>query len=189
MKTKAEIQKQWNDKNPEKVKEMQKRSREKHKEKRAAEAKRWREENREKYLEGHRRSRNRPEYKERSNEYQTRRRKDNPFQQTLNQVKYRAKKEGWDNNLDVEYLESIWTGVCPITGAAIRFGFGEPDIQDAERASLDRFDSTKGYVKGNVRYISFRMNRIKYDASFDELERLYNWWKRILEDETTTRFN
>ncbi len=145
-------------------------------------SRRWRAECRDKYLEGHKRSRNRPEYKERDKEYQKQRRKDNPFQQTLNQVKYRSKTEGWENNLDVDYLASIWTGVCPITNTPIRFGFGEPNIQDAERASLDRFDSTKGYVKGNVRYISFRANKIKTDATFEEFEQIYLWWKAQLNE-------
>jgi len=169
-----------------KQKEYSKRWRDKpeNKERLKQNGKRWREESREVYLAGHRASRSRPEYKERDKEYQRQRRKANPFQQTLNQTKYRAKKEGWEHDLDVEYLESIWTGVCPITGGAIRFGFDEPDILDTERASLDRFDSSKGYIKGNVGYVSFRVNKIKTDATYEEFEQIYLWWKRI--NETTS---
>lgn len=36
--------------------------------------------------------------------------------------------------------------------------------------SLDRIDSSVGYVKGNVRVISFRANTIKNDSTPDELK-------------------
>jgi hypothetical protein len=35
--------------------------------------------------------------------------------------------------------------------------------------TIDKIDPKKGYVKGNVWIISFRANRIKYDASLEEL--------------------
>lgn len=37
-------------------------------------------------------------------------------------------------------------------------------------ASLDRIDSTKGYISGNVEIISWRANRIKNDATPKEIE-------------------
>ena len=39
-------------------------------------------------------------------------------------------------------------------------------------ASIDRIDSTKGYEKGNVWVISGRANRIKNDATPEELMRI-----------------
>lgn len=38
--------------------------------------------------------------------------------------------------------------------------------------SLDRLDPSRGYVRGNVRVVSWRANRIKSDASAAELRRL-----------------
>lgn len=184
MTTKAEIQKRWNDKNPDKVKEYQRRSREKHKEQRNAEAKRWREENRDRYLEGHQRSRNRPEYKARESARLMASRRTNPFKFSAQQARRRAKTEGWECNVDAEYLKSIWTGICPITNVELQIGQAKDTIPDTLRASLDRLDSSKGYIRGNVQYISFRANNIKTDASFEEFEQIYFWWKNRKENET-----
>jgi hypothetical protein len=48
-------------------------------------------------------------------------------------------------------------------------GHSTPD----NAASLDRFDSAKGYIPGNVRVISYRANSIKRDATVEEIKRLY----------------
>ena len=189
MGTKAEIQKRWNEKNPDKVKEIQRRSYEKRKEQQAALGKKWREENRDKYLEGHRKSRARPEYKERENARQLQSRRDNPFKFSAQQARRRARSEGWECNVDIEYLKSIWTGVCPITGVELQIGQAKDTIPDTYRASLDRLDSTKGYVKGNVQYISFRANNIKTDSSFEEFEQIYFWWKGRLQNGNVERID
>ena len=41
--------------------------------------------------------------------------------------------------------------------------------------SLDRIDNTKGYIKGNVKVISWRANAIKKDATLEELKALVNY--------------
>jgi hypothetical protein len=42
----------------------------------------------------------------------------------------------------------------------------------ASSPSLDRIDSSKGYVKGNVRVISHRANLLKNNATVEELKLL-----------------
>ena len=37
----------------------------------------------------------------------------------------------------------------------------------------------KGYIKGNVAWISGRANRIKYDASIEELRQIVDWMERV----------
>ncbi len=41
--------------------------------------------------------------------------------------------------------------------------------------SLIRLVPSKGYVKGNVRWISRRANRIKSDASIDEIKKILKY--------------
>lgn len=42
-------------------------------------------------------------------------------------------------------------------------------VKQDDSYSLDRIDSSKGYIKGNVWVISLRANRIKNDSTPDEL--------------------
>ena len=45
-------------------------------------------------------------------------------------------------------------------------------------AHLDRLDPNKGYVIGNVSWISGRANRIKYNATVEELRAIADWMER-----------
>ena len=80
-------------------------------------------------------------------------------------------------DLDPDYLEEIWTGECPIFHVPLTHGSkGKGSVKSAH---LDRFDPHKGYVKGNVAWISGRANRIKYDATLEELKQIVNWMERV----------
>ena len=46
-------------------------------------------------------------------------------------------------------------------------GRGQKRLENS--ASLDRIDNVKGYIPGNVQVISWRANRVKSDATLDEL--------------------
>lgn len=140
-------------------------------------ARQWRAANRERFLETHRRMRSTDEYKQRERERVISNRRTNPFKFSCQQARKRAKMNGWDFNLDAEYLESIWTGHCPILDVPLSLGQETGTIPELNQGSLDRLDCSKGYVKGNVHYISFRANNIKTDATFDEFEKIYLWWK------------
>jgi len=78
-------------------------------------------------------------------------------------------------NLTAEYLESIWTGYCPVTGIELLQDVGRTHPQLAE---LDRMVPELGYVQGNVTFISTRMNRLKNDATLEELQALCAWIKQ-----------
>ena len=84
-------------------------------------------------------------------------------------VKKRSKLNGLSNNLDFEFLEELWkeqNGVCPITGISMDLGTGKINYR---RASIDRIDSSKGYEKGNVRWVCYWANLAKHMMSDREL--------------------
>lgn len=68
-------------------------------------------------------------------------------------------------DIDLEYLKDIWqkqNGICPITGWKIilpQSAAGwRKEIRITIRASLDRIDNSKGYIKGNVRFVAIMAN-------------------------------
>lgn len=88
----------------------------------------------------------------------------------LIRAKHRAKKLGLDFDLTPEDVVFIET--CPVFGIRLNY-MNEKRADDSP--SLDRVNNQKGYVKGNVRVISFRANRLKQAMTAEELERLLRY--------------
>lgn len=82
------------------------------------------------------------------------------FKIHFNKAKQRAKKKQIEFTITLEHLKEIWDkqkGICPISGYKM---FQRKNCNTRvkidflpERASLDRIDSSKGYIVGNVRFI------------------------------------
>lgn len=101
----------------------------------------------------------------------------NYFVQYVRGKRSECKKKGIPFDLDAKYLEELWTGVCPIFNIEIHKaaeGYGSH-----RSAHLDRFKPELGYVYGNVMWISGRANRIKYDATIEELKQIVDWMERV----------
>lgn len=80
--------------------------------------------------------------------------------------------------MTLAYLKEVWekqNGVCPYTGLDLVLpdstaGWKEgPNIRNA---SLDRRDSSKGYIEGNVQFVAIPINLAKSVFSADEFEAL-----------------
>lgn len=69
---------------------------------------------------------------------------------------------------NIDLSDIVIPKVCPILGIPLTKGVKRVPCNNSP--SLDRIDSTKGYVKGNVQVISHRANRLKSDASLQELQ-------------------
>lgn len=95
-----------------------------------------------------------------------------PFYRRCVRKKAECTKKGVPFNLDEAYIESLWTGVCPILGVELDPTIGK---SNARTPHLDRIDPLKGYVKGNVQWLSARANRIKNNITVEEIERLHKW--------------
>ena len=93
--------------------------------------------------------------------------------------KYRLKKAncfraGIEFNISFGDIE--WNAYCPMLG--IKLDYFAISKQD-NMPSFDRIDSLKGYVLGNVQIISLRANRIKNDATVEELCKIAEYMKNL----------
>ena len=64
--------------------------------------------------------------------------------------------------------------LCPVFGFPLIVGDGNP-CNNPDKPSVDRFDNSKGYIKGNVRVISTRANILKKDATVEEIRALLRY--------------
>lgn len=79
-------------------------------------------------------------------------------------------------NIDLDYLMDLWkkqNGICPFTGWKLKLpknvGSWKSRNRRSHRASLDRIDNSKGYVKGNVRFVSLMANYARNSMSDAEV--------------------
>ena len=98
-----------------------------------------------------------------------------PFRWFVLRAQYRSKKKGWSCNLTTLYLKLLWEdqkGICPFTGWKLILPNNTQKAWEnnkAENASLDRIDNSKGYVEGNVRYVSIMANLARQSFSDKEV--------------------
>lgn len=90
-------------------------------------------------------------------------------------AKWRAKEKGVPFDVDTNYLMSIAPEYCPIFKVKLQWAYIGDRTSTDDRPSLDRIIPEKGYVKGNVAWISFKANRIKADADEAELYKVADW--------------
>ena len=91
-------------------------------------------------------------------------------------AKKRAKLKGQEFNLEIEDIPII-PEFCPILNIKIEPNKTHSPLDSSP--SLDRIDSKKGYIKGNVQIISNRANRIKSDATIEEIEKLLTFMRAL----------
>ena len=85
-----------------------------------------------------------------------------PFRFVISTCKKNAKAKGLKFDLDLQYLKTLWEqqkGICPyLKRQMVLRPVSRLHDKLPEQASLDRIDSTKGYVKGNVEFICLFVN-------------------------------
>lgn len=91
----------------------------------------------------------------------------NPARSYVLAAKTRAKKQNVE--FDLEPSDVIFPEICPILGIPLIFSEGG---RTDNTPSLDRIIPLKGYVKGNVEIISWKANRLKNNATLEELEKI-----------------
>lgn len=90
----------------------------------------------------------------------------------MGKAKERAKKTGIPFDLDKSDI--VIPKSCPVLGIPISIGRGR---HTDNSPTLDRLIPSLGYVRGNVAVVSYRANRIKNDATPEELQAVATWTK------------
>lgn len=83
----------------------------------------------------------------------------------MERARQNSKKQGLDFN--IEKSDIIIPTHCPYLG--VKLSFNKKDGLLDHYYSIDRIDSSKGYVKGNVQVISRLANTIKNNTTIDQL--------------------
>lgn len=96
----------------------------------------------------------------------------------------RARKRGRQRGFGatITPTDLVWPTHCPVLGLELDYPShrgmrGLKTIRD-NWPSLDRWDSTKGYVPGNVFVISYRANTLKNSATYEEILKVAKYLSR-----------
>jgi len=90
-----------------------------------------------------------------------------PERHILYYLKLRARRKGVPFNL--EETDIVFPDFCPVLGIKLDRNIGRYGPKDSS-PTVDRIKPELGYVKGNIRVISDKANRIKNNASIEEVE-------------------
>lgn len=109
------------------------------------------------------------EYYQKNRDRILKRKKNDLWNYKLRHAKIRAKKLNIPFDIDREHLDSIWVEFCPIL--KIKLSYTENTKICDNSATLDRVIPELGYVKGNVQILSHKANRMKSNATLQELKK------------------
>lgn len=105
-----------------------------------------------------------------------------PFRYYINNCKRNSRKRGIEFNLTVEYIQRLWKhqkGICPYLRIEMFLdAVGHVRHTSPCSASLDRIDSNRGYIEGNVEWICLFVNLGKNGFSKEQIQNLLGLWQR-----------
>lgn len=93
-----------------------------------------------------------------------------PVGYILNGTRSRAKERDVEFNLELEDI--IIPEKCPVFGTPLEF---TEEGRGDNTPSVDRIDNSRGYVKGNIRIISWRANRLKNNLTKEEVRAILDY--------------
>lgn len=99
-----------------------------------------------------------------------------PFRTFMKILRARNKRKGWKTDLTLPFLKELWdsqNGICPLTGwtmelpeTSLAWQLSSPTPR---RASIDRIDHLKPYMKNNIRFVSYMGNLCRHTFDDDEV--------------------
>jgi hypothetical protein len=103
-----------------------------------------------------------------------------------NRFKKNCSKNDREFLITIDYMQKLLEDQnykCALTGVDIEMKLENPFNSQKNKklntASLDRIDSSKGYIEGNVQWVHKEINRLK--SNFSEEDLIY-WCKKIIEN-------
>ena len=102
----------------------------------------------------------------------------------LGEIKNSAKRRGLIFSVTKDYLWSLFEAQgrkCALSGVSLKFGRMYYPLET--NASLDRIDSTQGYIEGNLQWVHKDVNKIKRDLD----QNYFLGWCRRISDHTHTQ--
>lgn len=96
----------------------------------------------------------------------------------IHRIKHRAKKKNLEFNLKPEDI--VLPKQCPVLDIPIVVSLGYGARTADECPSIDRVNNKLGYIQSNIRVISNRANKIKRDATIEELEAIIKYMRESL---------
>ena len=103
--------------------------------------------------------------------------KKDPIPQMLSNSKIRAKAKKLPHNITSDDIREVWPkdNICPVLKKPFEMGFKSGKTKSMA-SSLDKIIPSKGYTKGNIGVISDIVNRLKSDASLEDLKKIINFY-------------
>ena len=103
------------------------------------------------------------------------------FTARLSTIRGRAKGKGYDFNITKKYLKDIFPKdkKCPALG--IEFQLGSQGGRSTS-PSVDRIDNSKGYIKGNIVWVSSLANMIMTSATPQQVLDVAYFFKQQVEN-------
>lgn len=103
--------------------------------------------------------------------------KKNPIPQMLSNSRIRAKNKNIPYNIATKDINDIWPkdNKCPVLNINFEMGYKNKKTK-SHAPSLDRIEPKKGYVKGNILVVCDIVNRLKSDASIEDLRKISNFF-------------
>lgn len=103
------------------------------------------------------------------------RHKRDPRRRILMNAKRRASQDGLPFNIDID--DVVVPDLCPALGIPLAVG---PGKIHASSPSLDKIVPSLGYVKGNVVVVSMLANRIKTNATSEQVAAVAKWMQTLV---------
>lgn len=115
-----------------------------------------------------------------SDEYST-------FRHMYLRAKHDSNKKYREFNISLDDIKNIWEkqkGICNLSGVEVKFGETNASKQHGgSTASLDRIDSTIGYLPDNIQIVHKEINDLKSNLSED----VFINWCRLVAEHTKNR--